>query len=168
MEPYYGNPLAAFFHKLSKVKSLIKTMDWSSSTAIEASLMNLQDNQNHLLSLLDSDPTNFQVNSSLKQINSEIAALTSWDSWIKQRAKENWLKQGEDDLKFLYSKIQARKNFNGSLCYLLWKGIHWELLILSPMADSRGGLWGHQNITKLEQALVGKLLGKKIGTLNIV
>ncbi|KAL0911187.1 hypothetical protein M5K25_019309 [Dendrobium thyrsiflorum] len=100
---------------LTFVKNCIKNKERSSSTAIEDSLKNLPEKQNLWLSLLDSDPTNPRLNSSLKQINSEIADITtSWTSWINQRIKENWLKHGEDDLKFLYSKIWARKNYNGS------------------------------------------------------
>ncbi|PKU63238.1 Putative ribonuclease H protein [Dendrobium catenatum] len=33
-------------------------------------------------------------------------------SWLIQRAKENWLKQGEEDLKFLFSKVKRRQGSN--------------------------------------------------------
>ncbi|PKU59193.1 Putative ribonuclease H protein [Dendrobium catenatum] len=40
-------------------------------------------------------------------------------SWITQRAKVNWIKNGEEDLKFLYAKIRTRRGSNNSVANLL-------------------------------------------------
>ncbi|XP_020689976.1 uncharacterized protein LOC110104988 [Dendrobium catenatum] len=115
LEPMVGNPIMDFSNKLRKLKLSIKNKDWASTNTIQLSLHNWQDKQKSLLTLLDSDPTSLPLNSVLKSINGEFADLTSsWTSWVSQRAKAKWLKDGEDDLKFLYSKIPMRKTFNNA------------------------------------------------------
>ncbi|KAI0488800.1 hypothetical protein KFK09_028639 [Dendrobium nobile] len=121
LEPIVGNPLMDFSNKLRKLKSSIKNKDWASTNAIQLSFHNLHDKQKTLFTLLDYDPTNLPLNSSLKATNGEIANLTSsWTSSVSLRAKAKWIKDEEDDLKFLYSKIRIRKNFNSvALCIAL-------------------------------------------------
>ncbi|PKU75120.1 Putative ribonuclease H protein [Dendrobium catenatum] len=57
--------------------------------------------------LIDVNP---ELRNNLKIINSKLTFYNSiWTSWVKQRSKVKWLKNGEEDLKFLYSRIHRRK-----------------------------------------------------------
>ncbi|KAI0491962.1 hypothetical protein KFK09_026225 [Dendrobium nobile] len=119
LEPIMGNPLMDFSNKLRKLKASIKTKEWASTNAIQLSLHSLLEKQQALLNILDCDPTNPTLNVVLKETNGDIAVLTtSWTSWVSQRAKAKWLKDGEDDLKFLYSKIHMRKSFNSAALHI--------------------------------------------------
>ncbi|KAI0502326.1 hypothetical protein KFK09_017274 [Dendrobium nobile] len=67
------------------------------------------------LSLLNQDCNYESISKSLKTINVQLAeASSTWYSWISQRAKIKWLSKGEDDLKFLYSKILLRRNYRSA------------------------------------------------------
>ncbi|XP_020703157.2 uncharacterized protein LOC110114575 [Dendrobium catenatum] len=113
--PTVGNPLMDFSNKLRNFKVAIKLKKWGSANSIQSDLNRLQEKQMALLNSLDADPLNNTLNFELKNINGQIADLSSsWSSWMSQRAKAKWLKQGEDDLKFLYSKIRLRKSFNSA------------------------------------------------------
>lgn len=62
---------------------------------------------------LHDSPLKPELNLTLKYINHKIIERNSnWSDWISQRAKAKWLTCKEDDLKFLYSIINARHNFN--------------------------------------------------------
>ncbi|XP_028554798.1 uncharacterized protein LOC114580674 [Dendrobium catenatum] len=118
LEPIKGNPLMDFSNKLRKMKASVKTKNWASANSIQLSLHSLQEKQHPLLNFLDCDPSNPTLNVVLKATNGDITYLTSsWTSWVSQRVKAKWLKDGEDDLKFLYSKIRMRKSFNNCFLY---------------------------------------------------
>lgn len=48
-----------------------------------------------------------------KNTNSILSNLLDCQvSWLAQQAKTSWLSVGEDDLKFLFTKVKRRKNSN--------------------------------------------------------
>ncbi|KAL0921416.1 hypothetical protein M5K25_008483 [Dendrobium thyrsiflorum] len=54
-----------------------------------------------------------ELNVSLKETNMKLSEANSrWIDWILQRGKAKWLTSSDDDLKFLYSKINHRGNTN--------------------------------------------------------
>ncbi|XP_020680279.1 uncharacterized protein LOC110097948 [Dendrobium catenatum] len=64
-------------------------------------------------SLIQASPLDPELNLALKDIDHQLAEKNSdWSSWILQRAKAKWMSNGEDDLKFLYSRINTRHNSN--------------------------------------------------------
>ncbi|KAL0908947.1 hypothetical protein M5K25_023462 [Dendrobium thyrsiflorum] len=119
-----GNPMIDLCCKLKDLKAKIKTRDWSNSSALHMHLNLLHSKQAECLDRINSDPLNTNLNLTLKDINYAIADSTSMlTSWVSQRVKTKWIRQGEDDLKFLYAKIRARQAGNkavfnmGSLHY---------------------------------------------------
>ncbi|KAL0912083.1 hypothetical protein M5K25_018031 [Dendrobium thyrsiflorum] len=90
--PSLGNPILDFCKKLQKIKSNIKPEKWASSSSLSSTLNDLHQQQSYCMPLLESDPE----------------CLPKW----KTESQSKWLKYGEDDLKFLYSKIRVRKNCN--------------------------------------------------------
>ncbi|XP_020697740.2 uncharacterized protein LOC110110552 [Dendrobium catenatum] len=119
-KPCSGNPLSHLTASLKLLKDGIKKEAWSNSNCVKLHLDALLDKQKELLGTLHSDPNNLMFIRSYKEINAEIANFTSfYNSWVIQRAKVNWLKRGEDDLKFLYAKIRARRGANNSVVNLL-------------------------------------------------
>ncbi|XP_028549034.1 uncharacterized protein LOC114579204 [Dendrobium catenatum] len=65
------------------------------------------------LILIQTNPLDPYLNGKLHHINNRLAhSQAALSSWITQRAKVKWITQGEDDLKFLYSKINVTKNYN--------------------------------------------------------
>ncbi|PKU76567.1 hypothetical protein MA16_Dca001171 [Dendrobium catenatum] len=119
-KPCIDNPLSHLCNSLRMLKGCIKKEAWYSSNGIKKHLDGLLSKQNDLLGLLQQDHNNLALNLSYKEVNSEIANFNSmYSSWIVQRAKVNWLKKGEDDLKFLFAKIRSRRGGNKSLVNLL-------------------------------------------------
>ncbi|KAL0927368.1 hypothetical protein M5K25_001532 [Dendrobium thyrsiflorum] len=109
--PFRGNPILGLYSKLHMLKLLIKKKTWANSSHLSASLADLKLQQANCLSQLSSDPLNRPLNHTLHGINTQISECTSsWVSWIQQRAKLSWLAAGEDNLKFLYTKIRIRRN----------------------------------------------------------
>ncbi|XP_028548140.1 uncharacterized protein LOC110109801 [Dendrobium catenatum] len=112
---YEGNPISQFYNKLRKLKKHIKGANWNSSNSISSSIDSLTQQQLDCQTLLDFDPLNPELRNNLKIINSKLMFYNSiWSTWVKQRAKVKWLKNGEEDLKFLYSRIHRRKAVNTS------------------------------------------------------
>ncbi|PKU72704.1 Putative ribonuclease H protein [Dendrobium catenatum] len=102
------------------LKSEIKKTSWASSNSVAKHLNKLLIKQSSLLEQMQSDHNNVELNLAYKSCNSEIINFnTLHASWIIQRAKVNWLKYGEDDLKFLYAKIKSRKSSSKSVINLL-------------------------------------------------
>ncbi|KAL0911160.1 hypothetical protein M5K25_019277 [Dendrobium thyrsiflorum] len=114
-EPYTGNPISWFYKRLKQLKSLTKRKDWASSNLIMAKCKNLEGQQLNCQMALDNDPHNGELSNRLKQINGELNFYySSWSSWIVQRSKVKWLSKGEDDLKFLFSKVRKRSSSNAN------------------------------------------------------
>ncbi|KAL0924141.1 hypothetical protein M5K25_004949 [Dendrobium thyrsiflorum] len=114
-EPIDGNPIHCLYSHLKILKSNIKKMDWNSVNSIEAKRDNLISQQSALQTMMDNNPLdrNICMNYSLvsKELNFYNSTLVSW---ISQRAKLKWLTKGEEDLKFLFSKVKIRKCCNRS------------------------------------------------------
>ncbi|XP_020692707.1 uncharacterized protein LOC110106947 [Dendrobium catenatum] len=108
--PIYGNPLSSLCKTLKQLKRDIKCESWAHSSLVKAHLDNLHSKQKECLAQIQQCPTDCMLNSTLKGINSKIQNFTKlFTSWTIQRAKVKWLKQGEEDLKFLYSRIKSRQ-----------------------------------------------------------
>ncbi|PKU71765.1 Putative ribonuclease H protein [Dendrobium catenatum] len=109
----HSSPLADFAFKLKSLKLKIKQRNWSNSNNIQKDIDLLTEQQANVLGLIQSNPLNDFLNNSLKSINTKLYFYqTTLSDWIVQRGKVNWLTQGEDDLKFLYSKINANRNYS--------------------------------------------------------
>ncbi|KAI0504504.1 hypothetical protein KFK09_015456 [Dendrobium nobile] len=124
LEPLYlpclGNPLSHFCNTLRSLKNSIKSQPWATSSTVSKHIDNLLLRQKELLDSLQSDPYNPNLNHAFKEVNTELANTSSLQaSWIIQRAKVNWLKHGEDDLKFLYAKIRTKTGGTKSVANLL-------------------------------------------------
>ncbi|KAL0923617.1 hypothetical protein M5K25_007680 [Dendrobium thyrsiflorum] len=112
-ETCHENHISWFYKRLKHLKSLIKRKDWASSNDIAAKCKSLEVQQLNCQMLLDNDPQNGELCSRLKNINGELNFYySSWSSWTVQRSKVNWLTKGEDDLKFLFSKVRNRSSSN--------------------------------------------------------
>ncbi|PKU64084.1 Putative ribonuclease H protein [Dendrobium catenatum] len=115
-----GNPFPHLCNSLRSLKASIKSESWSSYNSVSRHMDALQKNQMYLLERLHADPYNTVFNLSLKDVNARIAVFSEMHaSWIIQRAKVKWLKQGENDLKFLYGKIRCRRGNSNSVVNLL-------------------------------------------------
>ncbi|KAL0913107.1 hypothetical protein M5K25_016539 [Dendrobium thyrsiflorum] len=111
--PSNGNPIISLFLKLKLLKSKIKAKRWDSSNHIADMCRNLTSLQRECQAKLDLDPLNGNLCGDFKKLSSDLAFYQStWASWTIQRAKVKWLQKGEEDLKFLYSKIRKRQCFN--------------------------------------------------------
>ncbi|PKU74732.1 Putative ribonuclease H protein [Dendrobium catenatum] len=111
--PNKSSPLSAFNYKLKSLKNSIKNKTWSNANTIQTEIDSLRAQQSNVINQIQSNPLDPQLNSNLKTINSKLAHYnTTLTSWIFQRAKVSWLTHGEDDLKFLYTKINITKNYN--------------------------------------------------------
>ncbi|XP_028551780.1 uncharacterized protein LOC110101382 [Dendrobium catenatum] len=118
--PSTGNPLGHLCNLFRTLKKEIKAKSRASSFCVSRHIELLHNNQQALLASLHSDPFNFSLNRSYKENNIKLAEFMSLQaSWIIQRAKVNWLKYDEDDLKFLYAKIRIRMGSNKSVVNLL-------------------------------------------------
>ncbi|XP_020694000.1 uncharacterized protein LOC110107899 [Dendrobium catenatum] len=118
--PISGNPLSHLCNSLRILKSSLKTQNWATSSTISKHMDQCLHKQKYILDALQSVPTNTFMNLAYKDANDELANLSSLQaSWIIQRAKVNWLKHGEDDLKFLYSKIRTKMGGTKSVVNLL-------------------------------------------------
>ncbi|XP_020689773.1 uncharacterized protein LOC110104846 [Dendrobium catenatum] len=110
---YRSSPICAFYYKLKDLKRKIKTKTWASSSRLKQDLDNLSFEQNLLLSRLQDNPTDPILNATLSFTNRCMADINhAWTEWISQRGKASWLSCGEDDLKFLYARINIRHNVN--------------------------------------------------------
>ncbi|KAI0522856.1 hypothetical protein KFK09_005241 [Dendrobium nobile] len=118
--PTNGNPLSHFSKILKQIKTVVKKEVWASSTCISRHLDKLNNEQAKLLGNLQVDPNNPALNLSFKELNMELVNFNSmYASWIIQRAKVNWIKNGEEDLKYLYAKIRTRRGASNSVVNLL-------------------------------------------------
>ncbi|XP_020683371.1 uncharacterized protein LOC110100275 [Dendrobium catenatum] len=137
--PSQGNPINSLYQKLNLLKKEIKSKKWASSSHLDIKCAEISAVQNQLQLQLDTNPLNFSICGLLKKINLDFAFYNSLRAnWIIQRSKVKWLTNGEEDLKFLYSRIHRRNSHNLSICTLLFvimKGLMlqtlWELLIIS-------------------------------------
>lgn len=73
----------------------------------------MRNDQARLLAQIEKDPYIFTLQSNLIDINTTYKKLARKESlWVKQRAKKNWLTNGDDDMKFLYLSIKERRSSN--------------------------------------------------------
>ncbi|XP_020678536.1 uncharacterized protein LOC110096792 [Dendrobium catenatum] len=108
-QPIRGNPILGLYNKLKKFKEILKGKDWTNSSLLSSQFNSLKEQQSCCLVLLNNDSQNLALNQRFKGINAQLAdCSTSWTNWMLQRAKINWLSQGEDDLKFLYARVRRR------------------------------------------------------------
>ncbi|KAI0494111.1 hypothetical protein KFK09_024242 [Dendrobium nobile] len=111
--PPTGSPICDLYHKLRELKCQIKHSNWISSNFIKDKMETLAQAQTDILQCLQNDPLNTDLNAMLLSTNLELSENKArWVDWISQRSKARWLKDGEDDLKFLYSNINCRSNAN--------------------------------------------------------
>ncbi|KAL0919447.1 hypothetical protein M5K25_011542 [Dendrobium thyrsiflorum] len=111
--PTHGNPIVSLYNKLKLLKCKIKAKRWESSNHIEDMCSKLNILHQECQSRMDLDPLNSRICGEFKKLSADLAFYQStWASWTIQRAKVKWLLKGEEDLKFLYSKIRTRKCFN--------------------------------------------------------
>ncbi|PKU62497.1 hypothetical protein MA16_Dca027089 [Dendrobium catenatum] len=107
-----GQPFAALYSLLKQLKLDIKSKSWACSNSVVSHMESLHRKQEACLSLLNQDCLNESISLNIKNINVQLAeASNQWYSWVSQRAKIKWLAKGEDDLKFLYSRIHLRRNY---------------------------------------------------------
>lgn len=98
-------------YTLKQVKHCIKQESWTSSSKINSYLDDLTKQQSVFLDKIQGNPSDVNLNFALKEVNRKISQISNiMASWIIQRAKVKWLRQGEDDLKFLYAKIKSRQS----------------------------------------------------------
>ncbi|PKU86740.1 Putative ribonuclease H protein [Dendrobium catenatum] len=115
-----GNPISQFMKSLKFLKKEIKCQAWSSSTCVSRHLERLNELQLELMGKLQEEPNNVSICQSLKACSIELSRFNSMlSSWTIQRAKVNWIRYGEDDLKFLYAKIKKRRNAANSVVNFL-------------------------------------------------
>ncbi|KAL0920349.1 hypothetical protein M5K25_009477 [Dendrobium thyrsiflorum] len=87
--------------------------NWRSSNVLMCDIEDLSAAQSSYLTAIQDSPMDLSVNAELKMINLKLSvAQARWFDWISQRGKAKWLSSGEDDLKFLYTKINYRNNTN--------------------------------------------------------
>ncbi|XP_020693913.1 uncharacterized protein LOC110107837 [Dendrobium catenatum] len=111
--------LSHFCKSLKLLKGCIKK-EVCSSSSIKRHLDALMKKQVDLLGKLQDDHNNLALNLSCKDVKAELVNFNSiHTSWTIQRAKVNWLKNGEDDIKFLFAKIRTRRGGNKSVANLL-------------------------------------------------
>ncbi|KAI0501694.1 hypothetical protein KFK09_016639 [Dendrobium nobile] len=111
-QPNESSPLCSFIYKLKTLKNKLKFKPWANFNNIQSEIDALSQTQHQVLSQLQIEPLNSNLNESLKEINYKLNYYHSTlSSWMAQRAKVRWLTHGEDDLKFLYSKINVTKNY---------------------------------------------------------
>ncbi|XP_020693555.1 uncharacterized protein LOC110107610 [Dendrobium catenatum] len=107
--PASGSPICDHYHKLRELKGHLKHNNLNSSNYIRDEMESLSQAQIEILSILQNDPLNYALNARLKFINSELSDNKArWVDWISQRSRARWLKDGEDDLKFIYTNINSR------------------------------------------------------------
>ncbi|PKU60663.1 uncharacterized protein LOC110092977 [Dendrobium catenatum] len=110
-----GQPFAALCAMLKQLKTDIKKESWASSKPLASHIDSLYREQRDCLNSLNQGCDIESISKSLKTINVQLAeASSTWYSWVAQRAKSKWLSRGEDDLKFLYSKIHLRRNYRSA------------------------------------------------------
>ncbi|KAI0522770.1 hypothetical protein KFK09_005155 [Dendrobium nobile] len=118
-------PICHLHHCLQNLKGALKKRVWASSNHLSNQILELKNQQLICLEKIQLMPLDPSLNSSLKNINSNLASLqASWASWVSQRAKASWLSQDVDDLGFLYAKIRARRNHNNIFEITDDQGIH--------------------------------------------
>ncbi|XP_020685967.1 uncharacterized protein LOC110102125 [Dendrobium catenatum] len=93
--PLNGNPLSHLSNVLKQFKGTIKNLHWANSHFLNTHLDVLQAKQLNILELIQDNPLDVPLISSLRESNLEIANATSMlSSWIIQRAKSKWLHHG--------------------------------------------------------------------------
>ncbi|XP_020689362.2 uncharacterized protein LOC110104548 [Dendrobium catenatum] len=112
-QPNDSSALSSFSYKLKTLKNKIKHKTWANSNNIQKEIDTLSEVQNLVISQIQENPLDDLLNINLKNVNIKLNYYHSTlSSWIAQRAKIRWLTHGEDDLKFLYSKINAVRNYS--------------------------------------------------------
>ncbi|XP_020690257.1 uncharacterized protein LOC110105205 [Dendrobium catenatum] len=107
------SPIAAFNRSLQILKKSLKVKNWSSSCYILDSLQDFKARQQQYITDLQLDPMNSNLNFLYKQAFDNINILSkAWSSWLFQRAKTKWLRNGENDLGFLFAQIRTMNNIN--------------------------------------------------------
>ncbi|XP_020704622.1 uncharacterized protein LOC110115660 [Dendrobium catenatum] len=111
--PNKSSPLSSFNFKLKTLKNAMKHKSWTNANQIQRDIDNFKNLQHSVISQIQSSPLDLALNGRLNLINTNLAFYQdALSRWIIQRAKIKWLTHGEDDLKFLYSKINITKNYN--------------------------------------------------------
>ncbi|XP_020684802.1 uncharacterized protein LOC110101296 [Dendrobium catenatum] len=115
--PTSASPIYDLYYKLKELKISIKSINWNSSNALQKVIRDLFSTQAGILSSLQDNPLDTSLNNALKSTSFNlIDAHSHWFDWISQRGKAKWLAYGEDDLKFLYSKIKHINNTSRIRC----------------------------------------------------
>ncbi|XP_028555639.1 uncharacterized protein LOC114580910 [Dendrobium catenatum] len=110
---YNCSSIAAFYRSLQILKNSLKSKIWTSSCYLLDTMDNIKINQQKYIADLQQDPLNMHLNFLYKQSCDNLNSLSkAWSSWLYQRAKTKWLRNGKNDLGFLYAHIRSRKNLN--------------------------------------------------------
>ncbi|XP_028555629.1 uncharacterized protein LOC114580904 [Dendrobium catenatum] len=99
------------FYKILKIS--LKSKNWSSSCYLLDAINDLKYKQQQYIVDLQENPLNRNLNLLYKQSCDNLNILSNaWTSWLSQIAKTNWLRNGENDLGFLFAHIRSRNNIN--------------------------------------------------------
>ncbi|XP_020684157.1 uncharacterized protein LOC110100819 [Dendrobium catenatum] len=108
-KPISGNPISHLCNSLRLLKKEIKKASWSSSSSVSRHIEYLNNSQKNLMEQMLQEHNNVEISIEYKACSYQLANFKNiYASWVIQRAKVNWLKYGEDDIKFLYAKIRSR------------------------------------------------------------
>lgn len=108
-----GNPLYQLVSKLKSVKKYLKT--WlKEETILPSSRIKIIRQKLHLIhETMANNPTDVSLHNKEEQLKHDLnVCLAHEESQFRQKSRENWLKLGDKNSKFLYSSLKCRQAQN--------------------------------------------------------
>ncbi|XP_026416967.1 uncharacterized protein LOC113312428 [Papaver somniferum] len=112
-EDIIGNPIFIFMNKLKRLKNILKTWNWEIFGNVQENLKKVEDKVMEETIKSDVDPANISLLNNLVTArgNYEMAA-NNYNTFLRDKARLNWIKDGDMNSKFFHTSIKMRQSQN--------------------------------------------------------
>ncbi|XP_026378812.1 uncharacterized protein LOC113273281 [Papaver somniferum] len=108
-----GNPIFVFMNKLKRLKKILKIWNWEVFGDVNVKLKNVEDKVMETTLNYDKDPYDIYLLHSLVVARGEYEiAANNYNTFLRDRARINWIKDGDINSKFFHTNIKLRQAQN--------------------------------------------------------
>ncbi|XP_026419778.1 uncharacterized protein LOC113315734 [Papaver somniferum] len=112
-EEIIGNPIYIFMNKLKRLKKFLKVWNWEVFGDVRIKLKKAEDKVMEETLKSDNDPSNVDLlNNSVTARGEYEMAANNYNSLLRDKARMNWIKDGDINTKFFHTSIKLRQVHN--------------------------------------------------------
>ncbi|XP_026442645.1 uncharacterized protein LOC113342265 [Papaver somniferum] len=112
-EEISGNPIYIFMNKLKRLKKILKAWNWEVFGDVKANLAKVEEKVLEEILKSNNDPTNINLLNNLVTARGEYdMAAHNYHTFLRDKARINWIKEGDINSKFFHTSIKLRQSQN--------------------------------------------------------